>query len=220
MEYLLSDLARDVRVALDHNNSSASLSGLRDVDTLTLDEIILSKIELAARLIEIAAPSYMVGPGEPFGDSIGWDSEPGYGSGFVMLPRDFLRLVSFKMSDWSMAATVAITEDDPLYAHQRSRYPGVRGCPQRPIVAVVQRPVGLVLEFYSCTGGPDVYITRGRYLPVPKAVNGSIDLPELLKDAIVYETASLTAMTVEDNDVAAAMHKTAADIINLAETEA
>lgn len=213
MEYNVSDLTRDVRVAIDMNMSSAPLSSLGDVDTLSLDEIIVSKIEDAARMVESGAPVYLLGSGEPFGASIGWDSEEGYGSGHIVLPQDFLRLVSYEMSDWSMAVTSVITEDDPLYARQRSRFPGIRGCPQKPVVAVVSRPVGLVLEFYSCTAGEGVYVKRARYIPVPKISGGKIDLPEKLRSAVVYETAYLTALSVGNGDVAAAMLNNAKELM-------
>lgn len=205
MEYNVSDLKRDVRVALDLNKTSTALAGLGDVDTLSLDDIIESKIAPAARIVETAAPVYLLDEGEPFGESIGWDSEPGYGSGHVVLPRDFLRLVTFEMSDWSRAVTAVITEDDPLYAQQRSRFPGIRGCPQKPVCAIVNRPIGMVLEFYSCTAGEDVFIRRARYIPMPKVSGGKIELCEKLKDAVVYYAAYMTALTVGEGDLGAAM---------------
>jgi len=204
MEYNVSDLKKEVRVALDKNMSSATLTSLGDVDTLSIDEIIESKIADAARLVENSAPVYLLDGGYPFATSIGWDSEPGYGSGHIVLPQDWMRLVSFQMSDWNQAVTVAISEDDPLYMQQRSRFPGIRGCPQKPVVALVMRPEGLVLEFYSCTAG-DVYVKRARYLPVPKIVSGKIDLCEKLKPAVVYYAAYLTALSVGSGDLAAAL---------------
>ena len=203
MEYNVSDLKRDVRVTLDLNKTSTALANLGDVDTLSLDDIIESKIAPAARIVETAAPVYLLDEGEPFGESIGWDSEPGYGSGYVVLPRDFMRLVSFRMSDWDRAVTAAITEDDPLYAQQRSRYVGIRGCPERPVVAIVNRPVGMVLEFYSCTGGPDVFLRRARYLPYPKIIGGAIEICEKLKDAVVCYAGYMSALTVGEGDLAA-----------------
>ena len=202
MEYNISDLKRDVRVAIDMNKVSTALSALGDIDTLTLEEIIESKIAPAARIVESGAPVYLLDGGYPFAVSIGWDSEPGYGSGHIVLPSDWMRLVSFQMSDWTHAVTMAITEDDPIYAQQRSRFPGIRGCPQKPVVALVMRPVGLVLEFYSCTAGADVYVKRARYLPYPKIVNGKIDLCPKCKDAIVYYAAYMTALSVGEGDLA------------------
>jgi hypothetical protein len=205
MEYNVSDLKREARVAIDMNMSSQPLAALQDVDTLSLEDIIESKIADAARIVESMAPVHLLDAGEPFAETIGWDSAVGYGGGHIILPSDFLRLVSFQMSDWDYAVTTVITEDDPLYPQQRSRFPGIRGCPQRPVVALVQRPVGLTLEFYSCTGGEEVYVTRARYIPIPKITNGKIDICEKLKPSVVYYIGYLTALSVGDSDLAASM---------------
>ena len=130
MEYLVSDIIRAAKVAIDENVSSDALTALGDLDTLTLDEIIRSKVEDAARLVEEGAAHYLLDAGQAFGGAIYWDSEvAGYGAGRVSLPDDFMRLVSFEMSDWSYPVTVAITEEDPRYPMQSSRYGGVRGNP-------------------------------------------------------------------------------------------
>lgn len=208
MTYQVADIVKDVRVCLDQNMVSDALAGIGDVDTLALDEIIESKIVNAAMAIESQAPATMLDSGRAFGDSIGWDSEAGYGSGHIHLPDDFLRLLTFQMSDWDYAVTQAITEDDPLYAQQRSRFGGVRGNPQKPIVAITQQPIGLVLEFYSCTSG-DAWVKRARYIPIPRIRNGKIELCEKLKPAIVYYTAYLVALSISDTTLAAAMLNTA-----------
>lgn len=208
MTYQVADIVKDVRVCLDQNMVSDALAGIGDVDTLALDEIIESKIVNAAMAIESQAPVTMLDSGRAFGDSIGWDSEAGYGSGHIHLPDDFLRLLTFQMSDWDYAVTQAITEDDPLYAQQRSRFGGVRGNPQKPIVAITQQPIGLVLEFYSCTSG-DAWVKRARYIPIPRIRNGKIELCEKLKPAIEYYTAYLAALSISDTTLAASMLNTA-----------
>lgn len=198
MEYAVSDLVREIRVALDQNMSSEALSELGDVDTLSLDDLIDSKIEDAARIVVQSAPAALLGSGKSFGDTITWEMYAGYGSGQITLPDDFLRLIVFQMSDWSMPVTLAIDEASPLYSRQHSRYPGVRGNPQRPVVAIVQQPVGSVLEFYSCTQGSGVYVKMARYAPIPKKHTVSnvvkIDVPEKVVRAVVYYAAYLVAL--------------------------
>lgn len=204
MIYAVTDLVKEIRVALDNNMSSEALAGIGDVDTLSLDELIKSKIEDAGRAVVQSAPVSMLGGGKAFGDTIGWDSEAGYGSGHIVLPDDFLRLIVFQMSDWSISVSEPITEHDPLYSRQRSRYGGVRGCPQKPVVAIVQQPIGQVLEFFSCTGGEHVYVKMARYAPMPKieTYNGEevIDLPEKIKRPVVYEAAYLVALATQDTE--------------------
>ncbi len=215
MEYIVNDIVREVKVALDENVSSAALEGIGDEDTLKLEEIIESKLADAARVIEGAAPHHLLDSGRAFGESIGWDGQPGYGSGHIQLPDDFLRLVTFQMSDWDYAVTVAITETDPLYQLQRSRFAGVRGTPQKPVVAIVQEPIGLVLEFYCCYTGDDAYIKRARYIPVPRIRSHKIELCEKLKPAIVYYTAYLAALCMCEGDVASAMLATAKELAEI-----
>ncbi len=215
MTYKVDDLKRDIRVAIDQNADSSPLlnAGVGDIDTLTMEQIIESKIVDAVRIVTAAAPHYLLDSGKDFTTDICWDSRTGVGSGHVCLPADFLRLVSFKMSDWERAATLAITEEHPLYAQQSSRYAGIRGNTQRPVVAVVMRPKGQVLEFYSCAAGEGVCIDMARYIAMPQIVKrvvddttvSEIDIPEKLKDAAVYYAAYLVALSTGQVDVATAM---------------
>lgn len=214
MDYLVDDLVEEAKVAIDENVSSAALADLGDVDTLKLDEILLSKVEDAAFFIEGNADALLLDSGRAFGDAIDWESSRGYGAGSIHLPDDFLRLVSFEMSDWSRAVTVPITEDDPLYDLQRSRYGGVRGNPERPVVAITRQPIGLVLEFYSCTGGPSVTLKRARYIPVPTVRDGHIVLSEKLRRAVVYYMAYLASLSM-NADIAQNMLITALQLAGI-----
>lgn len=215
MEYNVSDIVQEAKVALDENVSSAALSGLGDVDTLKLDEIVESKVVDAAMVIEQNAPAYMLDSGKAFGESIGWDGQPGYGAGYIHLPDDFMRLVCFQMSDWDYALTMAITEDSPQYQMQRSRFAGVRGNPQKPVVAITSQPIGLVLEFFSCYSGENAFIKKARYIPIPRIKNGKIDICEKLRRAVVYYTAYLAALSLGNGDAAAAMLSTARELAEI-----
>ena len=205
MDYQVEDIVRQVRVVLDQNMASDTLVALGDVDTLSLEEIILKELPTAIRSVVLAAPIHMLGAGIPFGESIQWDTQQGIGSGYILLPDNFLRLVSFQMSDWSRAVSDAITPAHHQYALQSSRYPGVRGNPQKPVVAIVNRPIGMVLEFYSCKGGSDVYIKIANYIPLPSIQLGKVRMPHLLKDAIVHYTAYLVAMSIQQTEQAEKM---------------
>lgn len=213
MNYKVDILKQEVRIALDQNRSSEALIVAADIDTLTVEQIIESKIEDAARVITRDAPVYLLDGGVSLGKaegdkqvySVNWFSRVGLSGGWIELPNDFLRLVSFQMSDWSRAVTTAITEDNPLYAQQSSRYAGIRGCPQNPVVALVSSKGGLSLEFYSCTAGEGVTVKKGEYIPMPKIANGEIAICEKLKPAVVYYTAYLVALTLGQTDLAATM---------------
>jgi hypothetical protein len=213
MIFSVDDIKRDVRIALDQNNSSTPLLDTGDIDTLTLEEIIESKIEDAARVVTRDAAHYLLDGGKAFGESVRWDVREGYGSGSILLPDDFLRLVSFQMSDWSYPVLNAITEDNPIYALQHSRYGGVRGNPQKPIVALSQQPIGLVLEFFSCAAGENTFVKRATYMPIPKITDGEITISEKLKPAVVYYTAHLAALSIGNGDLAATLLNTSKELM-------
>ena len=202
MQYNVADIVKDVRIVLDRNMSSTALAALSDVDTLSLDEIIQSRVLDSVRTVDLEAPLYRLGPGIPFGESIAWDTQEGIGSGYVLLPPDFLRLIAFQMTDWRQAVYAPITPADPLYKLQHSQFPGIKGNPDKPVAALVAKPVGMVLEFYSCMGGQGTGIAIASYLPQPRIIEGKVEIPYQLRDAVIYHAAYLTAVTMEETEQA------------------
>lgn len=198
MIYDVSEIIRRVRIALDMNPSDGLLLEEENPETLSLEEIIRSRIEEGARITEMSAPALLLDSGKPLSGSISFKEKIGEGRGKMQLPDDFMRLITFKMSDWERAVTEAITEEDPRYLLQSSRHAGIRGNPERPVVAIVHEPTGLVLEFWSCTGGEGVTLQRGRYLPIPKIRGTGIEICEKLLEAVVMQTAYLVALTYGD----------------------
>mgnify|MGYP003213579236 FL=1 len=144
MVYKILQIARDVRIAIDQNMTSEQLIATDDIETLSLEEIIRSKIVEAVRRVETAAPVQFLEEGHDFSSGIYWNGD---GSGWVLLPDDFMRLIAFRMSDWERTVYEAISVDDPLYAKQSSRYKGIRGNVQKPVCAIVNRAEGKALEF-------------------------------------------------------------------------
>lgn len=221
MTYSIANLKREIRIALDQNMNSTPLLILGDIDTLSMDDIIESKIEDAARVVTRDAARHLLDGGVSFGESVAWYVREGYGSGYILLPNDFLRLVSFQMSDWSYPVTVAISEDDPMYPLQHSRFGGVRGNPQKPVVALSQQPItvdgekkaGLVLEFFSCASGEGTFVKRATYIPIPKISEGEITIGEKLKPAVIYYAAYLVALSIGEGDLAVAMLNTSKELM-------
>lgn len=195
MYYDFADIIARARIAMDENRQGEPLDGMGDVNTLTLDELLRQKIPEAMRICMLNAPTELLGEGEAFADSIQWESAEGYGMGEIVLPDDFLRLLTFQMSDWDLPVTEAITEVHPLYLRQKSRFRGIRGNPQKPIVAVVHKPIGLVLEFYSCESGEGCCVKMARYIPTPRidTEEDKIDIPDKLVDVVVNYTGYLVA---------------------------
>lgn len=202
MVYKVDDIMRDVRVCLDQNMTSEQLLQTGDIDTLSLDDIVRSKILEAVVRVHTVAPTHLLEAGHNFGDAIFWgDLE----SGWVLLPHDFLRLIVFEMSDWERGVFNAITPETPEYALQRQRVKALRGTAQRPVCVLTTRPEGRALEFYSCKS-ENAYVRRGQYLPYPVIdEEGGIDISERCYTAVVYAAASLVSLTLGEADKASAL---------------
>lgn len=189
-------MAKAVRVAIDQNKGSRPLILEEDPDTLSLDEIIYAKLADAVRLVETEAPVTMLEAGHDLGDDVHIDERSG--KGFMVLPNDFMRLISFRMNDWSRTIFNPISESDPEYKVQSSKWKGIYGSPEKPIVAIVQRSEGTVLEFYS-VNDPNAVVAQGSYIPVPKIDrDGGIDVSEKCYRAAVYRAASLALASIGD----------------------
>lgn len=194
-----TEMAMAVRVAIDMNRRDASLLDEGDAETLSLDDIIMAKLADAVRMVETEAPAFMLEGGHDFadcdGDNVFMNAD---GSGFVVLPDDFMRLVSFRMSDWRRTLFDAISETDPRYSLQSSKWKGIRGNPEKPVCAIVRRSEGKVLEFYSCNDA-GATVEQACYIPVPKIdIDGGIDVAADCYRASVYRAASLALASVGD----------------------
>lgn len=193
MIYTVDDILRDVRIAIDENRVSEQLLAELDSETLSLNEVVCSKIEEGVRLTLHEAPLHKIDGGEEFGDAIYWNANL---SGWILLPNDFLRLLVFKMSDWERPVYGAITVADPRYALQHSRCKGLRGTPQKPVVALTSRMEGRVLELYSCRS-TDANVEQALYLPIPKIdEDNGINIPEECYRSAVYLIGSLALITM------------------------
>lgn len=231
----VADLAADVRICLDSNMSSAQLADIADPDTLALDEIIQSKLVEAVRRVHAVAPSpLLIHYGHNLADT---DNTNNFNitfydlptdptrRGSLTLPEDFMRLIAFKMSDWERPVFDAITPDDPAYAIQLSRFKGLRGSPQRPVVAIVPYPEGTTLEFFSCLDDTAT-IVSGVYLPFPTIeTNAStkvqgIDIAPNCRQAIVYTAAALTLHSLGSHDRAQQFSSIASSLLTIAANQA
>jgi len=201
--YTVEEIKQAVKTAMDENPTSTQLAGLGDIETLTLDDIIESKIEEGVRLVLLEAPRHLLDGGTTLTGTPTWPSELPAGAGRIALPNDFLRLLVFQMSDWAVPATDAVTEDSPQYLLQSSPYAGIRGNTERPVVAIVHTADGQALEFYSSS--QTATVRRALYIALPVIASSSIDICQRLYDATVYRIAALTALAIQAGDQAGAL---------------
>lgn len=202
MVYNIHKVMRDVRVCLDENMTSEQLELEADIDTLSFNDIVRSKIIEAVVNVHTEAPTYLLEAGHLFGESVYWGDQE---SGWVLLPNDFMRLIVFEMSDWERPVYTAISTSDPEYVRQRQRVKALRGTAQRPVCAIALKPEGRVLEFYSCKT-EDAYVRRALYLPYPVIdEDEGIDICERCYTAVVYAAAALALISIGETEKAAAL---------------
>ena len=211
--YAVSELVKEVKVLLDRNQESAGLLTPTDSDTLSQGELIQSKIVDAARIILKDAPASML-DGKTFdGLNTAWAETNGAYVGTVYLTSDMIRLLDVKVSDWNRSAEI-ITEEDDAYKIQCSRF-GVRGNPERPIAALIHNSGNRYLElFTSKSNTATVSLT---YVGMPFISDGNIDLPETLKDSIVYMAGYLTCISLGDTDTASGLLGVARKLAHIVE---
>lgn len=194
--YFIEDIVKDVRISLDMNSNSETLEEFGDTDTLSINEIIKSKIIEGVKQIHSIAPPHLLDGGNIFGDAIYWgDME----SGWVLLPDDFMRFVVFQMSDWTRAVYHAIETSDPQYELQSAPYKGLRGTCNNPVCAIATRHEGRVLEFYSCKD-ENATVKKALYIPYPKIEEEAIDICEKCYKAVTYAIAALVLTVFGDSD--------------------
>ena len=211
--YAVSELVKEVKVLLDRNQESAGLLTPTDSDTLSQGELIQSKIVDAARIILKDAPASMLNGKNFDGLNTAWAETNGAYVGTVYLPSDMIRLLNVKASDWNRSAEI-ITEEDDAYKIQCSRF-GVRGNPERPIATLIHNSGNRYLElFTSKSNTATVSLT---YVCMPFISEGNIDLPETLKDSIVYMAGYLTCISLGDTDTASGLLGVARKLAHIVE---
>ncbi len=204
--YQIDKILEDVRVSLDMNQTSDALIDFNDESTLSINDIIKSKIIEAVKRVHITAPPHLLDFGNHFANSITWN--PNGKSGWTILPDDFMRLIVFEMSDWERPCFEAIGTDEPKYRLVRSKYP-VIGTPQKPIVAITIGPNGKMLEFYSCKDD-SATVNKAVYLPYPVIDEfDSIEISQRCYESAVYIIAALVLAALGENDKSAQFNELA-----------
>lgn len=228
-DFEVTDIIAKVRDIIGMNLTDAQLTADLQQDTLSLDDTIRESLVPAAQLIENAAPIEMLGEGvNAATSSFGTVSEESIVSGDTnrvihgLAPTDFMRLVAFRMSDWSRTINAPISFLSPRYDMQRSRVEAVRGCPERPVLAmgITSATSGTTPRFeweaYSSKAGSTVKTFA--YIPQPSVSNGKISLCPLLLNAVVYATAYLTETAFGDTGKASLFLATAKNLAGIHES--
>lgn len=184
------------RVVMGYSPGDSRLIHCRDPGTLSLDQLLAAQVDRAVRGVYAGLDTVRAAAAARSFDSCGvfWHNPVrGFHSGHVILPPDFGRLVTFRMSDWRMPVGSAIDSGSPAYAVTGSSFPGICGSPWRPVCALAPLADGLALEFHSCASA-DCVIAEAAYLPCPRVgEDGCVDIERGLIPEIVEAMASMTS---------------------------
>lgn len=201
----IGEFKKQVRICLDQNMSSEALlsAGEDDIDTLSLEEIIDSKVEDAALSVVKSAPfdklHDIVMAEEPADGDMGISKDTRHVVS-VKLPEGFARLVRFKMASWPYAVFSATAPTASLYNKAHSEF-NVYGTKERPVVFLVPTNKGLFLEAF-CASSEEDKLEDCLYVKTPKVEGGSIVLGEQLVRPTIYYAAYLTALAIKDDSAA------------------
>ena len=210
MQYPVAQIVEQVRIILDQNQQESSILA-DESNTLELDEVIRQKILHAARLLLETSDVSAIDCGKTSSlnleeiDGVSWGELSAWKA---LLPSDYLRLLTLKMSDWKRGVHATIPVESAEYSQLQSGFIGITGNPERPVVAEGQH-IGTLddavvqwreLEAYtSVTGECEDF----RYCPIPMIdQNDCLEFPEKLMRHLVYQTGSFVAATYKDSGLA------------------
>ena len=143
MEALMSDLVKEMRIAMDEVKHDED----NDIFADDSDEEMKQAIETAAQQLLMQAPAQMLLPervvvslnetGKQDYDAIQTQYTDGHGC--LVIPDDWLRLVALKLKSWSSSLTFLMDPDSKEAQMQASRW--TRGTPQKPRGLIATSPV-------------------------------------------------------------------------------
>lgn len=213
--YELDTFLKGVRVSLDENRDASALVDAADADTLTLDELIESKVVDAATMLVKAAPLNMIS------DWTSSEVTPTFNndlSGYAYLPESCIRLLEVSCKEWERPVRNFIDPSDPLYNMQYGRWGGLKGSIERPVVCLFEEGTeeqgANRLEFWRCRTASATLTVK--YMREPYVSDDMVHvIPARLYRPIVYQTAALVAQVLGGVSAAQSLGKVSADLIGL-----
>ena len=84
----------------------------------------------------------------------------------ICLPKDFLRLICIKMSDWKCEVNSVISFSDPEFELQSSKWDGIKGNRSRPVALYqIREQNETLIRLFSSQ--PGTTLDYGWYIPIP-----------------------------------------------------
>ena len=218
-----STILKDVRVLLDEQRDNSALISDEDTVSMETDDIIWSYIEQAVDEVHMSAAVWMikdVTEEQTLGLS---DAKVARGRGkFGDLPDTFMRLIRVDAEDWLVPCYEPIDQDSDEYLMQHSKWSGVKGNTERPVVAVVpgtsDSSIKLKLEVFttSCSQVNISYVKRAQ---ISEGTDPEVLIAKHCYRALLYTLAKYYLMTLGDVEKASLFGATAGGLMGMTETE-
>ena len=171
MKYSVNQLQTDVMARL--GEISRPLSSLSDLDVPSPEDVVALKISSmlpeVGKSILCGASAEMLAGGMPLqSEVITWMMPCSLYAVELLLPEDFLRLVSVSILGWHRGVSGLILPGDAAWECQWSVEPGIAGCPARPQAYLVASGEGRKLRLLG-SEGPDAALEHLSILCIPSA---------------------------------------------------
>lgn len=177
------EIISKVKAIMNEIGEEETNSSLLDEDTIKIDQYIESCIgdALAMIVLKSAIP---VNPKKGTSNPVNNND----GTGYIVLPDDFLKLIAFKMEGWKRTVSEAFPLDSEKAKQQSNEY--TRGGNNKPVCVLSYSPEGKkILEYYSVTGSNhtvSVFVYEASYEP-----SSGINMES--SDAVFYALCYMTA---------------------------
>ena len=221
-QYEIDNIVKEVRLIIDENEDNEKLITEADEVASNTDAITKAMVVQGIDTVHRLAPLWRLSPlGVGYTVSLAEykKGKRGY------LPTDFLRLVYAEAEDWPglMSDTVDIDSDE--YKMQSSKFAGIRGSVEKPVVAIVPGMIipaakgadaqgtdpGLIIEVYT-TNKPTVNIA---YVKKANVTNNKVEIAEKCKEAVLYMIAKYYMVNVGELERAKSYDAVAAELLGL-----
>lgn len=146
----------------------------------------------------------------------------GDGSGHVILPPDFFRLVIFRMKGWKKPVFIPAMEGDDVSEMQWNLY--ARGGVVNPVCVLGKRYTGNkyidILSYYSLPRYATHVVESAVYIPLARSISGLndndvLDVDDRFSDILCLSSASLVADIFEKIDLSKEFDRRVLEIISL-----
>lgn len=186
-------------------------SSLLDEDTIKIDEYIKSCIGDALSLIILNSGIKGINPKK---NTETKPSKNDDGSGYIILPDDFVKLLAFRMDGWKRTVSVAFPLDSEEAKRQANIY--TRGGENKPVCILSYSQEGKkTLEYYSVADGKEHTVSLFVYEASYNSETGvNIESSDPLFYALCYMTASLVYSIFENPNTAKEMQTIAVNYLS------